>query len=71
MDEPKPGPAAPHKALKYNKKLGLRFAGVPARDLTPDETAAYVRNKAQYQELLDSGAYSVADDKPATKEETK
>ena len=33
MDTPQPGPAAPHKALKYNKKSGLRFAGVPARIL--------------------------------------
>ena len=69
MDTPQPAPAAPKKALTYNKKLGLRFAGVPARDLTPDETAAYVRNKAQYQELLTSGAYSVAEDAPAAKED--
>ena len=64
-----PAPAAPHKALKYNTKAGLRFAGVPARDLTPDETAAYVRNRAQYQEMLTSGAYSGADDKPAPAKE--
>ena len=71
MDKQPTGPAAPHKALTYNPKSGLRFAGVPARDLTPEETAAYVRNRAQYQELLDSGAYRVADDQPATPEETK
>lgn len=69
MDKQPTGPAAPHKALTYNPKSGLRFAGVPARDLTPEETAAYVRNKAQYQELLTSGAYSVAEDAPAAKED--
>ena len=70
MDKQPTGPAAPHKALKYNKKLGILFSGVPARNLTADETAAYVRNRAQYDEMLDSGAYSVADD-PATKEEAR
>lgn len=64
MDEPKV-PAAPRKALKYDPKSGLRFAGVPARDLTPEETHAWVRSKAQYKELLESGAYSVVDDTPA------
>ena len=68
MDTPQPAPAAPKKALKYHKRAGLHFAGVPARDLTAEETAAYVRNRAQYQEMIASGAYSVADE-PATKEE--
>ena len=67
MDD-KAAPGAPKKALKYNKKSGLRFAGVPARDLTAEEVAAWV-SKAQYTEMLASGAYSVADDKPAAKEE--
>ena len=69
MDEPKVQ-AAPKKPLTYNKKLGILFSGVPARNLTADETAAYVRNRAQYDEMLDSGAYSVADE-PATKEEAR
>ena len=69
MDDKPAAPAAPKKALKYNTKSGLRFAGVPARDLTPDETAAYVRNRAQYQEMITSGAYSVAEDAPAAKED--
>ena len=67
MDQSKVS-AASHKALKYDKKSGLRFAGVPARDLTAEEVAAWV-SKAQYTEMLASGAYSVADDKPAAKEE--
>jgi hypothetical protein len=62
-----PAPAAPKKALKYDKKSGLRFAGVPARDLTAEEVAAWV-SQAQYQEMLTSGAYSVVE-KSATKED--
>jgi hypothetical protein len=69
VDEPKPAPGAPKKALKYDKKSGLRFAGVPARNLTADETAGWVRDKAQYDEMISSGAYSVADEKPAAKED--
>ena len=42
--------------------------GVPARDLTAEEVATWI-SKAQYQEMLASGAYSVADDKPAAKED--
>jgi hypothetical protein len=63
----KPAPAAPKKALKYNAKAGIRFAA-PARDLTAEEVAAWV-SPAQYEEMLSSGAYSVVDDKPATKKE--
>ena len=63
-----PAPAAPKKALKYDKKSGLHFAGVPARDLTAEEVAAWV-SKAQYEEMLASGAYSVVEDKPAPQEE--
>lgn len=70
MDEPKAVPAAPKKALKYNKRSGLLFAGVPARNLTADETAGYVRNRAQYDEMIQSGAYSVADE-PRTEDTSK
>jgi len=63
----KEAPGAPRKALKYNKKAGVAF-GVPARDLTAEEVAAWV-SKAQYEEMLSSGAYSVVDDKPAAKED--
>ena len=62
MDE-KPAPAAPKKALKYNKRSGLQF-GVPARDLTAEEVRAWV-SKAQYTEMIESGAYSVVEDPPA------
>lgn len=66
MDD-KAAPAAPKQALKYNKKSGLSF-GVPMRDLTAEEVAAWV-SQAQYQEMLTSGAYSVVDAKPAAKED--
>ena len=68
MDQ-QPAPGAPKQALKYNKKAGVSF-GLPQRDLTAEEVAAWV-SKAQYQEMLDSGAYSVVEDKPATKEESQ
>ena len=60
----KEAPGAPHRALKYDKKSGLRFAGVPARDLTAEEVAAWV-SKAQYTEMLASGAYSVVEQSAA------
>lgn len=60
MDDVKPVPAAPKKALKWNPKAGVRF-GAPARDLTADEVHAWV-SKPLYQEMLESGAYSVVDD---------
>ena len=67
MDNVPSAPAAPKKALKYNKRSGLQF-GVPARDLTADETHAWV-SKAQYDEMIASGAYSVVEDAPAAKED--
>ena len=66
MDD-KAAPAAPKQALKYNKKAGVSF-GLPQRDLTAEEVAAWC-SKAQYQEMLASGAYSVVEDKPAPQED--
>ena len=66
MDD-KAAPGAPKKALKYNKKAGVRF-GLPARDLTAEEVAAWC-SKAQSQEMLASGVYSVVEDKPAPQED--
>lgn len=62
MDQ-QPAPGAPKQALKYNKKAGVSF-GLPQRDLTAEEVAAWV-SPAQYQEMLASGAYRVVDPKPA------
>jgi hypothetical protein len=69
VDDVKPVPAAPKKALKWNKAAGVSF-GVPARDLTADEVQAWV-SKPQYDEMIQSGAYSVVDDPPATPEDKK
>jgi hypothetical protein len=67
VDKQPAAPGAPAKALTYNKKSGLSF-GLPLRDLTAEEVQAWV-SKAQYDEMIASGAYSVAADKPATKED--
>lgn len=64
MDDVKPAPAAPKKALKYNKKSPLSF-GLPLRDLTPEEVAAWVHSQAQYDEIIESKAYSEVEDTPA------
>jgi hypothetical protein len=69
VDDVKPVPAAPKKALKWNKAAGVAF-GVPARDLTADEVHAWV-SKPQYDEMIESGAYSVVEETPATPEDKK
>jgi hypothetical protein len=69
VDKQPAAPGAPAKALKYDKKSGLSF-GLPLRDLTADEVAAWV-SKPKYDEMIASGAYSVVDETPAAKEDKK